>query len=219
MEHFERDLAAFKRKLLLMAGHAENSVARAVQALVERNSQRAAQVEEEDAVIDRLEIEIDEMGIQLLAKAPLASNLRLITAGMKISHDLERIGDEATTIARRVLDLNQNLPASSFHEIPQIAEIAIGMLRESLDAFVNRNSSKARQIIPRDKQVDALNKKVQRELAQSIAENPESLTRSLNLMTISKALERVADHATNIAEDVVYLDEALDIRHSGKLAG
>jgi phosphate transport system protein len=219
MEHFERDLAAFKRKLLLMAGHAENSVARAVQALVERNSQRAAQVEEEDAVLDRLEIEIDEMGIQLLAKAPLASNLRLITAGMKISHDLERIGDEATTIARRVLDLNQNLPASSFHEIPQIAEIAIGMLRESLDAFVNRNSSKARQIIPRDKQVDALNKKVQRELAQSIAENPESLTRSLNLMTISKALERVADHATNIAEDVVYLDEALDIRHSGKLAG
>jgi phosphate transport system protein len=219
MEHFERDLAAFKRKLLLMAGHAENSVARAVQALVERNSQRAAQVEEEDAVLDRLEIEIDEMGIQLLAKAPLASNLRLITAGMKISHDLERIGDEATTIARRVLDLNQNLPASSFHEIPQIAEIAIGMLRESLDAFVNRNSSKARQIIPRDKQVDALNKQVQRELAQSIAENPESLTRSLNLMTISKALERVADHATNIAEDVVYLDEALDIRHSGKLAG
>jgi phosphate transport system protein len=215
--HFDQELGELKEKLLAMASRAESSVQSAVQALTERNDDLAQQVKDEDSIIDQFEIEIDELAVRLLAlKAPVASDLRLITVTMKISHDLERVGDEATTIARRALELNKEPQLKPYVDIPRMASLGLQMLKESLDAFVNRAPERARAIIPRDKEVDAINKQLHRELASYMIENPTTITRSLNLMVISKSLERIADHATNIAEEVVYIYEARDIRHSGK---
>ena len=163
--------------------------------------------------MDQYEIDVDDMAINLLAKAPLATDLRLITVAMKISQNLERIGDEATTIARRAMELNNEPQLKSYIDIPQMATTALAMLKDSLDAFVNKDAEKARGVVPRDKDVDALNRQLYRELSSFMVENPSTITRCLNLMTVSKSLERVADHATNIAQEVVYLCEARDIRH------
>ena len=172
----------------------------------------------DDVIVDQLEIEIDELAIHLLSKAPLATDLRLITVAMKISHDLERVSDEATTIARRSLELSLEPQLKPYIDIPRMAGMALEMLKDALDAFVNRDTAKARAIVPRDKEVDLLNKQLHRELSSYMVERPSTITRCLNLMVISKSLERVADHATNIAEEVVYLYEARDIRHSGQTA-
>ena len=214
--HFEQALAALKEKLLTMASHAEGAVNRAVRAVATRDDDLARSVKEEDSTIDQLEIEIDEAAIHLLSQSPRAMDLRLITVAMKIGHDLERVGDEATTIARRSIALSQEPPLKASAEIPHMASIAVAMLRDALDSFVNHDTAKARTIIPHDKEVDKLNKQLHRELAGFMAQNTETITRSLNLMVISKSLERIADHATNIAEEVVYLYEAKDIRHTGK---
>jgi phosphate transport system protein len=211
--YFDDDLANFKEKLLLMGSYAESAVSQAVQALVERNDTLALQVQANDDLMDRLEVEIDDLAISLLAKAPLASDLRLITVAMKISQNLERVGDEATTIARRAAELSQEPPLKTFIDIPRMAGIALGLLKEALDSFVRKQPEKARAIIPRDKEVDALNRQMHRELSLWMEENPSTISRCLNLMTVSKSLERVADHAANIAEEVVYLCEARDIRH------
>jgi len=211
--HFEDELAQFKEILLTMGSYAERSVSQAIQAMTDRNDPLAVQVQENDDIMDHLEMEIDEMAINLLSKAPLGTDLRLITVTMKISQNLERIGDEATTIARRALELNTEPQLKAFIDIPRMAGIALGMLKESLDAFVNKETEKARAIVPRDKEVDALNRQLYRELSSYMSENPSTISRCLNLMTVSKSLERVADHATNIAEEVVYLCEARDIRH------
>jgi len=215
--HFDEELAHFKETLLTMGSYAESSVGQAIQALTDRNDKLAEQVQHNDDIMDRYEMEIDDMAINLLAKAPLATDLRLITVAMKISQNLERIGDEATTIARRALELNGEPQLKSYIDIPRMAAIALGMLKESLDAFVNKEPEKARTVIPRDKEVDALNRQLYRELSSFMVENPATITRCLNLMTVSKSLERVADHATNIAEEVVYLCEARDIRHEANL--
>jgi len=214
--HFERELGQLKEKLLTMSSHATSSVANAVKALVDRNDDLARQVIESDNVLDNIEKEIDEMAINLLSKAPLASDLRLITVAMKCSHHLERVADEATTIARRSIELSQEPQLKPYVDIPRMANMALDMLNEGLGAFVNRNSERARAVIPRDKDVDALNKQLHRELASYMIEKPTTISRCLNLMVISKSLERIADHATNIAEEVVYLFEAKDIRHTGK---
>src|SRR5256885_8833120 len=216
MTHFEQDLAALKEKLLTMASLAEAAVNKALRALVERNDDLARTVKEEDSAIDRLEIELDDMAISLLSKAPLASDLRLITVAMKISHDLERVGDEATTIARRSLELSQEPQLKPYIDIPRMAKMALEMLGDALDAFVHRNPEKARAVIPRDKEVDLTNKQLHRELSSYMVERPTTITRCLNLMVISKSLERIADHATNIAEEAVYLYEGRDIRHAGE---
>lgn len=177
----------------------------------------ARKVKRDDAILDTLEKEIDEMSIRMLAlKAPMASDLRLITVAMKIAHDLERVGDEATTISRRALELNQEPQLKPYIDIPRMAEMALDMLHSGIDAFVSRDPAKARLIIPRDKEVDALNKQLHRELVSFVIETPATITRCLNLMVISKSLERIADHATNVAEEVVYAYEALDIRHDKK---
>jgi phosphate transport system protein len=192
-------------------------VTNAVKALLERNDELARKVKADDSILDKFEIDIDEVCIALLAlKSPLATDLRLITIAMKISHDLERVGDEATTISRRVLELNQEPQLKPYVDIPRMAEFALQMLNDALDAFVNRNPAKARDVIPRDKVVDQINKQLHRELVSYMIETPPTITRSLNLMVISKSLERIADHATNIAEEVVYLYEGRDIRHLGK---
>jgi phosphate transport system protein len=207
------ELNKFKEKLLTMGSYAESAVSQAVQALSDRNEKLAQQVQDNDDIMDSFEIEIDDMAIQLLSKAPLASDLRLITVAMKISQNLERIGDEATTISRRAIELNQEPQLKAYIDIPRMAKIALQMLKDSLDAFVNKDPEKARSVIPRDKDVDALNRQLYRELSSFMVENPATITRCLNLMTVSKSLERVADHATNIAQEVVYLCEARDIRH------
>jgi phosphate transport system protein len=212
--HFDHELGELKETILSMASYAERSVTNAIKALTTRDDDLARQVKTDDSILDRYEKDIDEMAIGLLAlKAPLASDLRLVTIAMKISHDLERVGDEATTISRRALELNAEPQLKPYVDIPRMAEMATDMLHTGIDAFVTRDPAKARGIIPRDKEVDALNKQLHRELVSFIIENPATTTRALNLMVISKSLERIADHATNVAEEVVYAYEARDIRH------
>ena len=217
--HFSQELDELKKKLLAMAGHAETAVTSAIRAFSDRNDDLARRVKQDDTILDDFEKEIDELSVGLLAKAPLASDLRLLTVAMKVSHDLERVGDEATTISRRVLELNQEPALHTEVDLPGMATLGLAMLKEALEAFVNRDPGKARAIIPRDKQIDSLNKQLQRELASYMVERPSTITRCLNLMTISKSLERIGDHATNIAEEVVYLHEGEDIRHDPKIKG
>lgn len=213
--HFEQEVEALKRQLLTMASHAESAVNRAVKALVEENGALARQVKTDDDILDRFEVEIDEVAITLLAKAPLATDLRLITMAMKISHELERVGDAATTIARRALAVNAEVGDNQNEDIQRMAGLVTGMLKEALDAFVNRDPERARAVIPRDKPVDEINKSLHRRLAEIMTARPATVGRNLDLMAISKSLERIGDHAKNIAEDVVYLYEGQDIRHAG----
>lgn len=210
------ELDGLKQKLLTMASHAETAVNEAVRALVERNYDLAVKVKGNDDVIDRLELEVDETAIHLLAKAPLAGDLRFVMVAMKISNNLERVGDEATKIAKRARDLSAEPPVKISVDLPRMAGLALGMLKASLDAFVNRDAPAARAVIPRDKDVDALNKAINNSLADFMVANPDTVKRCLHLITASKSLERIADHAKNVAEEVVYLCEAQDIRHTGK---
>lgn len=215
--HFDQELGRLKEALLKMASHAEAGVSSAIQALLERNDSLATQVKKDDEILDRFEVDIDELSIQLLAlQSPLASDLRLITVAMKIAHDLERVGDETTTICRRVIELNQEPQLKPYIDIPRMASLALAMLHDALSAFVNKNPDQARAVIPRDKEVDNINRQLHRELVSFVIERPTTITRCLNLMVISKSLERIADHATNVAEEVVYLYEGRDIRHQGK---
>ena len=216
--HFDQELNQLKEQLLTMGSYAEAAVSKSIKALVERDDGTAAKVKEEDAILDRYEVEMDEFAINLLAlQGPVASDLRLITVAMKISHDLERVGDEATTIARRTLEINKEPVLKNYVDIPRMALIALEMLKLALDSFVTRKLDQARAVIARDSEVDAIHKQFYRELVSYIIEKPETITRCLNLMTISKSLERIADHATNIAEEVVFLYEGRDIRHTGKI--
>jgi len=217
MVHFQEELLELKNTLLKMAGHAEAAVKRALEALDNRDYDLALRVRADDEVLDRFEILIDEDAIRLLAKAPLASDLRLITVAMKISQNLERVGDEATKMANRARDLCQELPLKLELPISPMAELALDMLKTSLDAFVESDPAAARAIIPRDQEVDQLNKEAHRRLAGTMIEDPETITRCLHLMVVAKSLERIADHAKNVAEEVVYLCEAEDIRHSAAI--
>jgi len=214
MEHFEHELSVLKQRLLVMASYAENAVNRAVEALRNRDDALAQKVKQDDTVLDELEMELDELAIGLLAQAPLASDLRLITVAMKITQNLERVGDEATKIAKRTRELNQEPPLKTASAIPQLAERAVRMLRNALDAFVSGNTAAARALVAEDKEVDALNRQILAELEAVMAESPQNIKRCLNLMVVSRSLERVADHAKNVAEEAVYLREAVDIRHS-----
>src|SRR6184192_1543773 len=154
MQHFDQELDALKEILLTMASKAEAAVNNALKALVDRDDDLARSVKEEDNAIDQLEIEVDEMAIGLLSKAPLASDLRLITVAMKISHDLERVGDEATTISRRAIELSQEPQLKPYIDIPRMAKMALEMLGDALDAFVNANPEIPRSVNPRDNEVD-----------------------------------------------------------------
>ena len=213
MQVLEEDLGGLKEKLLNMASHAETGVQRGIEALLKRDYDLALRVQADDAVVDGFELEVDDLAIKLLAQAPRASNLRLITVAMKISQNLERVGDETTTIARRVQELCQEAPLKLVVDIPQMASLAVQMLKRALDTFVNQDPAAARALIPQDKEIDALNKHIHRQLAGQMIEDPDTVTRCLSVMVISKSLERIADHAKNVAEEVVYLCEARDIRH------
>jgi phosphate transport system protein len=215
MQHLEQEIAELKQKLLTMASHAELAVKQALEALANRDYDLALRVKADDAILDQFEVEIDEAAIRLLAKAPLATDLRLMAVTMKISQNLERVGDEATKIAKRARDLSQEAPLKITVDIPRLSNLALRMLKASLDAFVNVDPSAARALIPQDKEVDGLNKEIHRSIAEHMAEHPETIGRCLNLMVVAKSLERIADHAKNVAEEVVYLCEAEDIRHRG----
>ena len=214
MAHFKRELDELKQKLLTMLHHAEAAVGGALKALVDRSDALAHHIRADDCILDQLEIEVDELAIKLLAAAPEADDLRFIAVAMKISHDLERVGDEATTIARRTDELNAEPQLKPYIDIPRMAEMGLQMLQQAMEAFVDRDPAKARALIPRDKVVDEINKQLHRELASFMVENPATINRCLHLLVISKSLERIADHATNVAEEVVYLYEGRDIRHS-----
>ena len=212
----QEQLSALKEKLLIMASRVEAAVNRAIKALMRRDDNLARQIKQEDTVIDRLQMDIDRDALTLLEAGPQGLDLRLITMAMKIAHDLERVGDEATPISRRCLDLSLEPALRHQADVPQMATLALQMLKDALDAFVNRDPAKARDVIPRDSEVDTMNKNFHRELTAFMTEDSKTITRCLNLMVIAKSLERIADHATNVAEEVVYLYEGNDIRHSTK---
>jgi phosphate transport system protein len=216
MTHYNEEMTKLKESLLAMASHAESAVTRAMRSLVDRDDALAQKVQDDDNVLDQLEIAIDDTAIHLLAKAPLATELRLITVAMKISQNLERVGDEAVTIARRAIDLNTEPQLKPYVDLPRMATMSLEMLRDAITAFVDRDAERARAVVPRDQDVDDLNRQLHRELSSYMVERPTTITRCLKLMVISKAIERIADHATNIAEEVVYLYEAKDIRHAGQ---
>jgi len=205
-----------KRNLASMAALSEAAVRRAIESVVNRDSGLAASAKEHDKAIDDLEMEIDELAIELLTTGRSANEVRLLTVVMKIARNLERVGDEATTISRRAFDLNQDTLTQPSVNIASASAFALAMLKEALEAFTGADPAQAREVIVRDKQMDATNKQVQRTLTGHIMKNPAAAPRCLNLMVISKSLERIADHATNIAEDAVYLYEGRDIRHTGK---
>lgn len=212
----ETNLEELRHRLLLMAGYTESAVHDSVRAFIHRNADLAMAVRSRDDVIDQFEVEIDESAIAALTKAPLAESLRLVTAVMKISQNLERIGDEATKIARRTLELVTEPILRLDCEMPRMAQLAFSMVKGALDAFVERDATAARQIIPQDKAVDALNRQNHRQIAAYMTEHPEAVPQCLRWMVVIKSLERIADHAKNIAEDVVYACEGRDIRHASK---
>lgn len=217
-QFWEQQLADIREQLLMMSGLTERNLALAMRALIERDDQLCATVEEEDSQVDHLEIQIDEMVITYMAThGPIARDCRLMLTASKISNNLERIADQATKIARRARDLNTEPLLKPLIDIPIMADIAQEMLRDSITAYVDANDELAVEIIARDKSVDSINKQVERELTSFMVEDPKTITRALNLMTVAKAIERVADHATNIAEEVFYLYKGQDIRHEPAL--
>jgi len=212
--HFDQELAELKQTLLRMAALAEQSVAQCMKALVERDDAQARRVDADGAQLDKLEVEIDEMGVQLIAlRQPKAKDLRFIITAMKVSTDLERIGDQSESIAHRAVELNREPLLKPLVDIPRMAAHVQGMIHDVLDALVYEKTDLARDVIRRDERLDLLNQQLHRELTSFMVEDPGTISRALNLMTVSRKLERMGDHATNIAEKIIYLYEARDVRH------
>jgi phosphate transport system protein len=211
---FDTELETFRSHLMLMGELSIRQVRDSLKALVDADAALAQRVIDADDEIDRLEMEIDDEAIRYMnLRSPVATELRLVIVGMKASHDLERVGDECTTIAKRAIRLAAEPRLKAYVDIPRMAEIAIEMLRDALDCFLHGDTDKALAVVRRDAEVDAINKQLYRELSSYMIENPATTTRALELMFISKSLERVADHACNIAEEMVFLAKAQDIRH------
>ncbi len=217
---WELQLADIREQLLMMSGLTERNFAMAMRALVERDDKLAETVERDDNEIDQLEVLIDEKVVTFISThGAVAKDCRFVLTASKISSNLERIADEATTIARRARELNAEPLLKPLIDIPLMAETAQGMLRDSITAFVDGNAELAIEIVGRDKSVDSIHKQLARELTSYMIENPKTITRALRLMTVAKAIERIADHATNIAEEVFYLYKGKDIRHIAELKG
>ena len=215
---FDSELETFRSDLLRMGEVAVRQVRDALQALVTGDVKLAERVIEADDELDELEKRIDTEAIRYMnLRSPIATELRLVIVGMKASHDLERVGDEATNIAKRAIRLAAEPPLKPYVDIPRMAGIAVEMLREALECFLHADNAKAVAVVKRDKEVDALNKQLYRELSSYMVEQPGTISRALELMFISKGIERIADHATNIAEEMVFLSDAQDIRHDEAL--
>jgi len=212
--HFDAELTALNEKLLHMARLAEEAVATAVKSLKDRNEAFAQDVLRREGAINLLEIEIDELCLKLLAlRQPVASDLRFITSAMKIASELERVGDLAVNIAEVSLGLLKQPALKPLIDIPRMASLAQGMVRDALNAFVNRDEKLARAVCERDDEVDSLNDQVFRELLTYMMSDPSTIDRSVGLILIGRHLERIADHATNIGEDVIYLVLGKTIKH------
>lgn len=211
---FDTELEDLKKQLLLMGALVESQLQDALQSLIMRNSDLAIRIVEHDVSIDKLDVEIDEVCLRLLAlHQPAAGDLRFITTTMKISTELERMSDLAVNIAERVIELNQEPQLKPYIDLPRMAEWASQMVRECLDAFVNRDAELARKVCRDDDFIDGLTQQLFRELLSFMLEDPRTITRSARLTFIGKYYERIADHATNVAELVVYMVEGKIIRH------
>ena len=220
MTFWEQQLSDIREQLLLMSGLTERVFSISIRALTERDDKLADEVEQEDDRIDRLEVQIDERVVTFISThGAVARDCRFVLMASKISGNLERIADEATNIARRSRELNMEPLLKPLIDIPIIAETAREMLRDSITAFVDIKPDLALEIIARDKTVDSIHKQLARELTAGMVENPATITRALNLMRVAKAIERVADHATNIAEEVHYLTRGEDVRYNQELKG
>jgi len=218
--HFQTELEELRENLLKMAASVEKAISNAVEALVTRDSKLAKKTLGGEDRINKLEIAIDDMCLKLLAlKQPMAADLRFITSAMKIITDLERIGDQAVNIAERAISLNEEPQLKPYIDIPRMAEIAQSMVKDVMDAFVNRDSKLARSVCARDDLVDGLNDQVFRELLTYMIADPKTITRAVHLMIVCRCLERIADHATNIAEDVIFMVDALVIKHHADTRG
>ena len=213
--HFHEELDALKQTLLAMGGLVEDQIRRVMTALVERDSELDQEVIDRDAQVNAYDIEVDEKCVELLAlHQPAAGDLRFITTAMKIVTDLERIGDQAVNIAQRALELNREPQLKPYIDLPRMAEKSQRMVKESLDAFVTRDTELARRVCAEDAEVDALKEQIFRELLTFMMEDARTIPRAIRLILISRFLERVADHATNIAEMVVYMVESKIVRHT-----
>jgi phosphate transport system protein len=213
--HFDEELAELKTKLVQMASLAEDQIDKALAALVKRDSALACRVIEQDHKVNALDVEIDEDCIRLLAlHQPAARDLRLVTTAMKISTELERISDLAENVCERTIELNEEPQLKPYIDIPRMGNLARIMVKESIDAFVKDDSALARKVLANDDRVDELMEQIFRELLSFMIEDPHTISRAIRLSFIAKYIERVADHATNIAELVVYLVEGKIIRHT-----
>jgi phosphate transport system protein len=213
--HFHEELNLVKQKILKLGSLVEDMVAQAVSSLVDQDSRLAGETIAWDQKVDALEVEVDEDCIRLLAlHQPAAGDLRFITTAMKINTDLERMADQAVNISERAIELNEESQLKPYIDLPVMSQLAQKMLRDSLDAFVRKDTVLARQVIEADNRVDALKDQVFRELLTFMMEDPRTIPRAIRLVLVSRYLERIADHATNIGEMVVYLAEGKNIRHT-----
>jgi phosphate transport system protein len=212
--HFQKELERLKGNLLKMATLVEEAINDSVQALVKRDSDLIQKTMKLEDKINAMDLEIEEMCLKLLAlRQPMAVDLRFITAAMKINTDLERMGDQAVNICERAVSLNQEPSLKPYIDIPRMAEIVQSMVRDVLDSFVKGDSSLARTVLERDDLVDGLNDQVFRELLTFMISDPSSIRRAVHLMIVCRCLERIADHATNIAEDVIFMVDARVVKH------
>jgi phosphate transport system protein len=213
--HFHEEIEALKQTLLAMGGLVEDQIRRVMRALMERDDALAQEVIERDRQVNAYDVEVDETCVNLLAlHQPAASDLRFITTAMKIVTDLERIGDQAVNIAQRAIELNREPQLKPYIDLPRMAEKAQRMVKDSLDAFVSRDTDLARRVCAADGEVDALKEQIFRELLTFMMEDARTIPRAIRLILISRFMERVADHATNIAEMVVYMVEGKMVRHT-----
>lgn len=214
VRQYEEELRLIKEKVLRLGGLVEEQISRSIMALINRDTALAENTIAEDHTVNGLEVEIDELCLRVIAlRQPAASDLRLITTAIKIITDLERIGDMAVNVCERVIELNEEPPLKPYIDIPRMAGAAQKMLKESLDAFVNGDTELARSVLSEDDFVDDLNRQIFRELLSFMIENPPTITMAMKVLFISKYLERIADHATNIAEMVVFMVKGKVIRH------
>lgn len=212
--HFDDELKKIKDKLFKMGLLVEQALANSTAALFERDSVKAEDVIKKDQEINLYEIEIDELGHELIALyQPAAVDLRLITMVLKITNDLERMGDQAVNIAEKALVINQEPPLKPYEELPKMAEIVSQMVRDSLNAFMERDHEKAKAILEEDDIVDSYNDKIYVDIQKLLESKPQDVRTGISIIMVSHNLERVADLATNIAEDVIYLKRGIDVRH------
>jgi phosphate transport system protein len=214
LRHFVEELDYLRNRLLEMSALVEDSVYRSVLCLSEKDPQQAQKVLQNEAEINRMEVEIDDLSTRLLAlQQPMATDLRLLTSAIKINNDLERMGDLAVNIVERALSLISEPLIKPLVDIPSMASRVQSMIRKSLDAFVHRDGDLARTVLVSDDAVDELRDSVYEELISYMERDPKTVRQGINLMFVARNLERLADHATNIAEDVLFLVEGVDVRH------